>query len=77
MPDYTLEEICDAINKAWILGEDRFKKRIEEQTGRRVSPKSRGGDRRSEKYRESLKLINNFDPIDWTALIALIDLPEG
>lgn len=49
MPDYTLEEIRDAINKAWILGEDRLKKQTEEQTGRRVSPKSRGGDRRQKK----------------------------
>lgn len=51
IPDYTLKEIRDAINKAWVLGEDRFKKQIEKQTGRRTSPNMRGGDRKSEKYK--------------------------
>mgnify|MGYP001059216657 CR=1 FL=1 len=51
IPDYTLEEIRDSINRAWVLGDERFKKKIEKQTGRRVSPLARGGDRRSEDYR--------------------------
>ena len=51
IPDYTLKEIRDAINKAWVLGDDRFKKQIEKQTGRRASPMARGGDRKSEKYK--------------------------
>ena len=51
IPDYTLKEIRDAINKAWVLGDDRFKKQIEKQAGRRVSPMVRGGDRKSEKYK--------------------------
>ena len=50
IPDYTLKEIRDAVNKAWVLGDDGFKAQIEKQAGRRVSPEQRGGDRKSEKY---------------------------
>jgi len=51
IPDYTLEEIRDSIGRAWVLGDERFKRRIEKKTGRRASPLARGGDRRSEEYR--------------------------
>jgi len=51
IPDYTLREIRDSINKAWVLGDDGFKKQIETQTGRRASPLMRGGDRKSKKYK--------------------------
>ena len=51
IPDYTLKEIRDAINKAWVLGDDRFKKQIEKQAGRRSSPMVQEGDRKSEKYK--------------------------
>ena len=57
IPNYTLQEIRNALNKAWVLGDDRFKKQIEEQTGRLLSPKKRGGDRKSAKYRAG-HLIN-------------------
>jgi len=53
IPEHTLEEIRDALNKAWVLGDDRFKEQIEKQTGRRASPMKRGGDRKSKGYRES------------------------
>ena len=53
----TLEEIRDALNKAWVLGDDRFKQQIEKETGRRVSPIKRGGDRKSEVYREGFKYL--------------------
>ncbi|NQZ67621.1 MAG: transposase, partial [Lentisphaeria bacterium] len=53
----TLEEIRDALNKAWVLGDDGFKEQIEKQTGRRVSPIKRGGDRKSEGYREEFKYL--------------------
>ncbi len=53
--DLTLEEIRNAINKKWVLGENRFKKQIEKQTGRSVSPKPKGGDKESAKYRASIK----------------------
>jgi putative transposase len=35
--DLTLEQIRDATNKAWVLGENRFKEQIEQQAGRRAS----------------------------------------
>lgn len=47
----TLDEIRQATNKAWVLGNGRFKRRIEKQLNRRIEPKSRGGDRKSKKYR--------------------------
>ncbi len=50
IPDYTLEEIRTATNKAWVLGSSHFKKQIEEQSGRRASPEKRGGDRKSKDY---------------------------
>jgi len=53
IPDYTIREIQDATNKAWVLGNDRFKAQIEKQTGRRASPLTRGGDRKSQEYKEN------------------------
>jgi putative transposase len=49
--DLTLEEIRDATNKAWVLGENKFKQQIEQQTGRRASPLGKGGDRKSKAYK--------------------------
>ncbi len=51
IPDYTLEEIRHSINRAWVLGDEQFKRQIEKQSGRRASPQARGGDRKSEEYR--------------------------
>ena len=39
--------IREATNKAWVLGGDRFKQRIQKQLERRVEPAARGGDRKS------------------------------
>ncbi len=55
MSDGQLKEIREATNKAWVLGGDRFIKQIEAQTGRRARPLARGGDRKSEKYRQRMK----------------------
>jgi len=49
--EYTVQEIRDSINKTWVLGDNRFKSQIEEQSGRRVCPLPQGGDRKSEKYK--------------------------
>ena len=43
--------VAEFSNRAWVLGDGRFKQQIEKQTGRRASPNARGGDRKSEKYR--------------------------
>lgn len=41
-----LDEIRDATNKAWALGSDRFKGKIQKQTGRRSVPLPRGRPRK-------------------------------
>ncbi len=52
MGDSMLEQIREATNKAWVLGDQRFRDQIEAQLRRRVAPTPKGGDRRSKKYRD-------------------------
>jgi putative transposase len=40
LSENSIAEIREATNKAWVLGYDRFKQRIQEQLGRRVEPKA-------------------------------------
>lgn len=54
LAERTLEELREATNKAWVLGNDRFRKQIASQLNRRTSPKARGGDRKSEAYKKSI-----------------------
>jgi len=42
LPLETIENIRSATNKAWVLGGDRFKKKMEKLSGRRVDPLPRG-----------------------------------
>lgn len=56
VPERTLEEIREATNKAWVLGNDRFKWRVEAQLSRRASPGTRGGDRKSAAYRRKANI---------------------
>ncbi len=49
-----LNEIRDATNKSWVLGNDKFRAQIEALTNRQAIPKPKGGDRKSLKYREKL-----------------------
>jgi putative transposase len=51
IPEKSLAEIRAATNKAWVLGNDRFKQRIQKHLERRVEPAARGGDRKSEQFR--------------------------
>jgi putative transposase len=53
LSDYTLEEIRNSVNRSWVLGSQKFKNQVELETGRRVDPSQRGGDRKSESYRVS------------------------
>jgi putative transposase len=48
----TLAEIRDTTNKEWVLGSDSFKEKISRQLMRRAKPLTRGGDRKSERYRK-------------------------
>jgi len=52
IPKVEIEEIRAATNKAWVLGDDRFKYKAERllNSQRQVQPKPRGGDRRSEVF---------------------------
>ena len=50
----TISEIREMTNKSWVLGDERFKAEIANKLNRAVSPKPKGGDRRSEKYQNSI-----------------------
>jgi putative transposase len=52
IPNSKMEEIRVATNKAWVLGDDRFKEKVDKLIARQVEPKSRGGDRRSELFKK-------------------------
>ena len=52
----TLNEIREATNKSWVLGDRKFKEAIEQQLARRVMPLAKGGDRKSRNYLESSKI---------------------
>lgn len=47
-----LQEIRMATNKAWALGNDRFKDQIERMSNRQAKPRTRGGDRRTKSFKE-------------------------
>ena len=51
MTDQELTAIRDATNKAWVLGDERFKAQIAARTGRQPEPAGRGGDRKSAAFR--------------------------
>jgi putative transposase len=46
-----VQQIRDATNKAWVLGDEAFCRQIAGKLNRRPQPRPRGGDRRSEAYR--------------------------
>ncbi len=58
IPDRTLADIRESINKAWVLGSDYFKASIEKQLNRRAAPAVKGGDRKSNEYRKARNKIN-------------------
>ncbi len=49
----TLAEIRESTNKAWVLGSERFKQRMEKKLDRQTISSGRGGDRKSAAYRRS------------------------
>jgi putative transposase len=63
----TIEEIRDATNKRWVLGDDAFRSTIQDRLGgRRAGPLPRGGDRKSEGFRIS-QISMESDPTDFIA----------
>jgi putative transposase len=55
IPEAVLEDIRTSTLKGWAIGNDRFRSEIEQMTNRRASPKPRGGDRKSKKYKDQVK----------------------
>ncbi len=51
-----LKNIRDATNKSWVLGDSKFKESVAQQLARRVTPLPKGGDRKSRKYHEQIKI---------------------
>jgi len=51
IPEASVNEIREATNKAWVLGNDRFKQRIQKKLERQIEPKPKGGDRKSEQFK--------------------------
>jgi putative transposase len=51
LSDYSLEEIRSSVNRAWVLGSQKFKNEVALETGSRVEPTQRGGERKSKSYR--------------------------
>ncbi|MCW8935597.1 MAG: transposase [Gammaproteobacteria bacterium] len=47
-----LDDIRESTNKAWVLGDDKFKEKIAKQLDRAVKSVGHGGDRRSEVFFE-------------------------
>lgn len=58
IPKAEIDKIRAATNKAWVLGNDRFKAKVEQLLSRQAQPKPRGGDRRS----KSFKIENDYNP---------------
>jgi putative transposase len=48
----TLQRIRESTNKAWVLGDEGFVAKVTSELNRRPTPLPRGGDRRSEAYRQ-------------------------
>ncbi len=56
LPEETVCRIRDATNKAWVLGDDSFRARVEALVKRQMSPCVRGGDRKSDGFRDRRKI---------------------
>jgi putative transposase len=52
----TLSDIRESTNKSWVLGSENFKALIEKKLERSCSPKPKGGDRRSDEYRQKTNI---------------------
>jgi putative transposase len=52
----TLDEIRYATNRAWVLGDDRFKRRVERHLERQIAPRPRGGDHKSADFRSRTRI---------------------
>lgn len=53
IPELTLNEIRKATNKAWVLGSERFIRRVEKKLDRPAHGMAHGGDRKSDAFKEA------------------------
>jgi len=51
-----LDGIRECTNKAWVLGDEKFKRKITKQLDRAVESKEHGGDRRLKVFKFSTSL---------------------
>jgi len=56
IPDITLNAIREATNKAWVLGDNNFKRRVEKKLNRQVESSGHGGDRKSGHYQNNQRV---------------------
>lgn len=61
IPEQNINDIRGATNKSWVLGNDRFKQRIQDQLNRLVESKARGGDRKSERYKTNHLTVRSLE----------------
>ncbi|MCI5162459.1 MAG: hypothetical protein D3917_10690 [Candidatus Electrothrix sp. AX5] len=57
LDETSLKEIREATNKAWVLGSDCFQEKIGVRINRQMTPKQKGGDRKSEEYRQKINRV--------------------
>lgn len=58
--------ISNSSLKGWVLGSSEYQAEVSELTQRQVAPKPKGGDRRSEQYRASVKAKQGCEVADQT-----------
>ena len=56
LTEETLSNIREATNKGWVLGNDRFRERVDALVARQTAPRPRGGDHKSAKYRAKCQI---------------------
>jgi putative transposase len=54
IPQETLAAIREATNKAWVLGSDRFMRKLAKTLARPAQSRGHGGDRKSARYRQAV-----------------------
>lgn len=54
--EVSLEEMRETTNKGWVMGSDHFKQKIASQLNRRVDKLNKGGDRKSDEYKQNNKI---------------------
>jgi putative transposase len=55
LSDKTLDQIREATNKSWVLGQAVFQEKVAGLLNRRLKAKAKGGDRRSKEFKQLAK----------------------